>query len=207
MSIMSFIRLNRFQKKRETEGTGGMAHNSLSSFLMPSPIFATVFALLLLFAAVTECSGPGVTSNNLEVWVWDHREAINDFSELRLTLSAVAVHPAGQRRTEGWIELELSVTELDLTQYVEGEKALIVQTTVMPGHYDAVWLTVDQVKATLKNGQPATLAILLEPVALDFRVDDGRITSLGFDLVVLDLSDHPGQGYELHVRESLDMGN
>ena len=104
-------------------------------------------------------------------------------------------------------ELALLVPELDLSQYVEGEKALIVQTAVTPGHYNAIRLTVGQVKGTLKNGQPAIVAILLEPVALDFRVDDGRITSLGFDLVVLDLSDHPGQGYELHVRESADMGN
>jgi hypothetical protein len=170
---------------------------------MSSPIRA----LLLLVIAVSGCSSPGVTSNNLEVWVWDHREAIDDFSELRLTLSAAAVHPAGQRRPEGWIELELSVTELDLTQYIEGEKVLIVQAAVMPGHYDAIWLTVDQVKATLKNGQLATVAIFLEPVALDFRVNDGRITSLGFDLVALDLSDHPGQGYELHVREVVAMGN
>jgi hypothetical protein len=138
---------------------------------------------------------------SLEVRVRDHREAIGDFSELWLTFSTVGIHPVGQPRSEGWIELEPTVQQLDLTQYVEGREAVIMQATVETGTYNAIRLSVDEVSGVSTNGQPVEVEVSLGAVALDFQVRDGRTTVLGLDLVVLDLSEHPGQGYELHLRE------
>src|SRR5687768_12432200 len=72
----------------------------------------------------TGCGVSGSSPGRLEVRVRDHREAIDDFSELWLTFSTVSIHPAGQPRSEGWIELEPAVQRLDLTQYVEGREAV-----------------------------------------------------------------------------------
>ncbi|HXV42117.1 MAG TPA: DUF4382 domain-containing protein [Anaerolineae bacterium] len=139
--------------------------------------------------------------------VRDHREVIGDFSELWLTFSTMGIHPTGQPRSEGWIEFKPSVQRLDLTQYVEGREAVIAQAAPDMGVYNAVRLQVDQVSATLTNGQPVEVQVNFETAALDFRVQEGRTTVLVLDLVVLDLSDHPGQGYELQLREAVVRGD
>lgn len=153
------------------------------------------------------CGVSGSSPGHLEVRIRDHREAIEDFNELWLTFSPVGIHPAGQPRSEGWIELEPAVQRLDLTQYVEGREAVIATATIEPGAYNAVRLTVNEATGTLIDGLPAEVEVNLGAVALDFQIRDGRTTVLGLDLMVLDLSDHPGQGYELHVREATVRGN
>jgi hypothetical protein len=146
------------------------------------------------------CGGSEPETGRLAVRVYDHREAIGDFDELWLTISAVAIHPADQPRPAGWLELEPNVKELDLTRYVEGEQAVILQTNVETGLYNAVRLTVDRAAGPLKNGKQAGVEVKLDPVALDFWIRPNRPTILGLDLVVLDLSDHPDRGYELQIR-------
>lgn len=170
-------------------------------------IITVAILSLLLLACATGIASRSPNTGTLEVRLWDHREAIEDFSELRLTISAVGIHPAGQSRTEGWITLKSSISELDLTQYVIGSEAVMVKTAVPAGRYNAVRLTVEQVAGTLTNGQQAAVDLALEPVALDFPVSSGSTTILGLDLVVFDVSDHAGGGYELHIREAILLGN
>lgn len=163
--------------------------------------YLTIMACLLLILLGTGCGASNTGPGSLEVQVWDHREAIGDFKELRLTFSSVGIHPAGQPRTEGWLQLEPSVQELDLTQYVEGPKAIIAQATVEAGVYDAVHLTVDQASGTLIDGQQVDVEVSFDPVALDYSIKDGQTTVLGLDLLVLDVTEHSGLSYELHIRE------
>ena len=125
----------------------------------------------------------------------------------------VGIHPAGQPRTEGWIEIKPSVQKLDLTQYLDGRDLVIVQATVKAGSYNAVRLIVDEATGTVLDGQPARVKVNFETAALDFRVRAGQTTTIGLDLMVLDMSDHPstdsGQGpdgdYELHLREATNQ--
>lgn len=159
--------------------------------------------LLMAGLLMAGCGRPDPTMGNLEVQVWDHREAIGDFSELWLTISTVAIHQAGQPRTQGWVELEPSIQKLDLTQYINGRKAVLVQVPVEIGAYNAIHLTINQVSGTLIDGQLVDVKADLEPVALNFRIRDDQTTTLGLDLVVLDLSDHPTQGYTLQIREGV----
>lgn len=195
MSIMSFIPLRRFLKNESSMRPltfGQLLRIRLSRL-------GLVLIVSLLGAGCTASqAGPGT----LEVRVRDHREAIADFSELWLTIATVAIHPAGQPRGEGWIELQPSVQQLDLTQYVAGPEVVIVTTAVEPGAYNAIRLTLEQAKGTLVDGQPAEVAVNLGTIALDYQVSGGRTTVLELDLVVLDMSDHPAQGYELHLREA-----
>lgn len=138
----------------------------------------------------------------LEIHVWDHREAIDDFSKLVLTISVIAIHSAEESRTEGWVELPTSVQELELTQLVGGVKETIVRSDIGTGVYDPVRLNLDQVTGILTNGEQAMVKNAFQPVALDFQIQHDETTVLGLDLVVLDMSDHPGQRYELHIREA-----
>lgn len=156
--------------------------------------------IVLVAFMVIGCGASEPEKGSLEVRVYDHREAIGDFDELWLTISAVAIHPADQPRTAGWLELEPNLNELDLTGYIEGQQAVILQTTVETGLYNAVRLTVDRAAGPLKEGDQAEVDVKVDPVALDFWIRPNRPTILGLDLVVLDLSDHPDQGYELQIR-------
>jgi hypothetical protein len=161
---------------------------------------AWVLMIICLLAAGCGTSSPG--QGSLEVRIRDHREAIEDFRELWVTFSGIGVHPAGQPRTEGWIEFVPSVQKLDLTQYIHGREEVIAQTAVETGVYNAVRLTVDQATGALIAGQPVEVAVNFETVALDFRVRDNQTTVLEFDLTVLDVSDHSSRGYELHLRKA-----
>ena len=163
--------------------------------------------LLLIFFVAAGCTATGSTTGSLEVRLWDHREAIDDFSELQLNFTTVAVHPANQPRTGGWIELMTSIQKLDLTRYLDGQQAVIATAEIKTDSYDAVRLTIDQASGVLKNGQPVTVDVRFDAVALDFQIRDGQITVVGLDLMVLDLSDHPDQGYELHLRDAMVMRN
>jgi hypothetical protein len=156
--------------------------------------------IVYIASLVIGCGASEPERGSLEIRVYDHREAIGDFDELWLTISAVAIHPANQPRTSGWIEFEPDVTELDLTRYIEGEQAIVLETAVETGLYNAVRLTVDRAAGPLKNGQQAEVEIKLDPVALDFWIRQNHPVILGLDLIVLDLSDHPDQAYELQIR-------
>lgn len=220
MSIMSIIQLNRFPKSENSwkvKGTEGRMeyairntlrgaycvlrfHLGLSSAFRASSVIWLALALMVSLAGAG-CGTSSSSPDNLEVRVRDHEEAIDNFSELWLTISAVGIHPAGQPRTEGWIEVVPSLQKLDLTEYVEGPEAIIVQATVETGAYDAVRLTVDRAAGTLIDGQQIEVEGSFDPVALDFWIKDGKTTILRVDLLVLDVSEHAGLSYQLHIRE------
>jgi hypothetical protein len=169
------------------------------------PLRNTQYAILILTLALLglSCSSSTSEPGQVEVRVWDHREAIGDFRSLQLNITALSLHPAGLPRTEGWIELEPTVQSLDLTQYVGGPEATIAQTRVKAGSYNAVRLVIAQASGVLTDGQPVEVKVNFEVAALDFQVSSDQPTILGLDLVVLDLSDHAGQGYELNLREAV----
>jgi len=52
-------------------------------------------------------------------------------------------------------------------------------------------LKKNQSQVETKNG--------VGPIQLSFAVEPGKVTLLVVDLKVLDLSDHTGRGYELHI--------
>ena len=201
MCITSSIRLSRFLK---SENSQKLKRTQRAYEFLRVPLLRTIgLALALLIGLLTAgCITSDSGSGNLEVRVTDHREAIDDFDELWLTISAVGIHPARQSRAEGWIEFEPSLQKLDLTRYVDGREAMIAQTRVETGPYNAVRLIVTQASGALQDGQPVEVKVSFETAALDFQVRGDRTTILELDLMVLDISDHPGQGYELHLREA-----
>jgi hypothetical protein len=154
---------------------------------------------LLVLLLASGCQ-PGPEPGRVEIRVRDHREAIADFKELWLTFSLAGIHPAHQPRTEGWLELKPVLRELNLTEYVDGREAVIVQAMVEATSYNAVRLVIERASGTLTTGQSVAVVVGFETVAVNFPVQSGRTTVLDLDLMVLDLSDHSEQGYELQLR-------
>ncbi len=172
-------------------------------------ILSWIWVLIFISFVGSGCGTASISSPNLvnlEVRVWDHREAIDDFSELWLTFSSLGIHPTGQPRTEGWTTLEPMAQSLDLTQYVMGREEVIAQAGVNPGIYNAIRLTIERAEGIV-NGQPVEVKVNFETAALDFQIQADRSTVVGLDLMVLDRSDHPGRGYELELREAIVMSN
>lgn len=136
----------------------------------------------------------------LEVRVTDHREAIGDFVELLVTFSAIGVHPASAPRIAGWQELTVTSPPVDLTRYVGGISASVLEKEVPVGAYDAIRLDIVSAQGILKEGGRTAVAPVLDPLALAFTVQRKERTIALVDMVVLELSDHPDKGYELHLK-------
>jgi hypothetical protein len=139
----------------------------------------------------------------LEVRVKDHREAIGDFSKLVLAFDAVSISAnAGYNFwRSGWKDLTPALASLDLTRYTGPRSATIFRGPVSAGSYDAIHLKIRTVESTLKKtGGQAQLKNSVGPVKLAFATRSAGETVIVIDLVVLDLSDHPPQAYQLAVR-------
>lgn len=168
---------------------------------------ARVAASLLVLAAVTAPAllptpARGQEVGRLLVRITDHREAIADFTRLPVTIAAVAVHPAGQPRREGWLRLLVPAPVVDLVEATR-EPALLLEAPVPPGVYDAVRLEMDRGRGTLRTGEEVAVTVPSRgTAAVAFRIRPGQATVLTLDLVVHDLTDHPGKRYEVAVRRA-----
>jgi hypothetical protein len=147
----------------------------------------------------------------LEVRVKDHREAIGDFSRLTVTLGEILVSPKpGLKFWQlGWKSLPVAPTVVDLTRYVGKDSARIFRGSLDPGAFDAIHLKLKNVTGLLKKGQrDAPVKNTVGPIKFPFEIRPGSETIIILDLVVIDMSDHPPQGYELAIRgyELFDNG-
>ncbi len=120
----------------------------------------------------------------VEIHIGDHREAIGDFDELMVSVSAIAVHAVGTERDRGWVDIAVQQRQFDLTRYVGGSDALVSQSKVVAGRYDAVRLNIAQAEGKLKNGTPVGVMIFDGPVALAYSIQEGRLTVIRLEAVL-----------------------
>ncbi len=139
----------------------------------------------------------------LEIRLKDHREAIKDFAKLEVNVKTVRL---GQKR-EGntvnteWKELSPSVKQVDLTRYTGKDSAVIFNGKLARGHFDGIHLKLEPVRGLLKKNQKEVIIEnLIRPIKLPFSIHPRTDTGIVLDLVVLDISDHPPRGYELHIK-------
>ena len=167
---------------------------------------ARVAASLLVLAAtapalLTTPAG-GQEGGRLQVWITDHREAIGDFASLPVTITALGIHPAGQPRREGWLRLLVPAPVVDLVEATR-EPVLLLEAAVPPGVYDAVRLEMDRGRGTLKTGEELAVTVPSRgTAAVAIRIQAGRTRVFTLDLVVHDLTDHPGQRYGVAIRRA-----
>ncbi|MFQ5851028.1 MAG: DUF4382 domain-containing protein [Candidatus Binatia bacterium] len=138
---------------------------------------------------------------NLEVRLKDHREAIGDFLRLDVSLDMVRIHPKAAPRKQGWLTLKPVREKIDLTKYTERHSASIFDGKVSIGSYDAIDLKLKEIEGILKKSKAKMpVTNLLGPIRLMFSLEQKEATLIVLDLAVMDMSDQPGRGYELHIK-------
>ena len=172
---------------------------------LPTGLFFTFIlaAGLALFGCGASSDSGDASTGTLEIHVTDHREAIGDFARLDVEIDTVRLHPKRllSLRQKDWLDLQPSVASVDLTQYTDRRTLAIWSGELSAGRFEAVHLKLKGAGGELKESAEATpVADEAGPVRLPFEVKTGETTRIVVDLVVLDMSDHPNRGYEVHVR-------
>ena len=141
-------------------------------------------------------------TGTLRIYVTDHREAIDDFRDLTIHIAAAGIHPRGEPRDSGWIELGPLDVRVDLTQVRHGSSQLILEREGLIGRYDAASIVLASAIGTLQfDGSMARVPTSDGPVAIGFRVQAAGTTELTFDLTVFDMRDHPDETYRIVIHE------
>ena len=139
----------------------------------------------------------------LEIRLKDHREAIGDFAKLEVSVKVVRLSPKTDRPAAKirWTDLRPLINKVDLTRYTGKDSAVIFNGKLARGHFEAIHLKLDPVKGILKNNQKEVpIENLISPIKLPFSIHPSTETGIVLDLVVVDISDHPPRGYELHIK-------
>ncbi|MFQ5989140.1 MAG: DUF4382 domain-containing protein [Candidatus Methylomirabilales bacterium] len=136
----------------------------------------------------------------LEVRLKDHREAITDFRRLDLDISKIGIQSGLRPQASAWLLFALPRRKIDLAQLIGGNYAVLLTKGVPAAQYRWIRIDVDRAEGVLKDGRSSPIAVFDDPVAFPFRIVSGKTTLLTVDLIVTDVSDHPGKGYELHIR-------
>ena len=150
-----------------------------------------VGGILILLAACSPAPGKGT----LEIRVKDHRAAIEDFTKLEVPVELIRLKPSGS-----WIDLKPELASFDLTAYKKGNSVTLFKGEIESGSFEGFHMKFGRIGGVLKkrNAQ-AEVKNGVGPIQLSFSVETDKPTLLIIDLEVLDLSDHAGRGYELHI--------
>ncbi len=163
---------------------------------MRIPLTALVILLgsgpFILFGA---CSGKPAGKGTLEIRVKDHRAAIDDFAKLEVPTESIRLKP-----TANWIDLKPELASFDLTAYKKGKSVTLFKGEIESGSFEGFHLKFGRIGGILKKlNAKAEVKNGVSPIQLSFSVETDKPTLLIIDLEVLDLSDHAGRGYELHI--------
>jgi len=168
-----------------------MAEDKMSGELLTTRLLFLGMGMFVLFASCSPAPGKGI----LEIRVKDHRAAIDDFAQLNVPVESIRLKPRGK-----WIDLKPDPVGLDLTHYKEGNSVTLFQGEIESGSFEGFHLNLGKIGGILKKGNARVdLKSGVGPIQLSFSVEPNKSTLLIFDLEVLDLSDHPGRGYELYL--------
>lgn len=159
--------------------------------------------LVFLGALAGESSTAQTLGGTLEIGLKDHREAIGDFAKLEVTIDKILVRPKPGLKVWqiGWQNLKPTVEKVDLTLYTGKRSALIFRGEVTPGTFEGIHLKLKAIKGILKKNK-STIPVknVVGPIKLLFSTQQKNETLIILDLTVLDISDHPPSGYELHIK-------
>ena len=171
---------------------------------MNAPLSNTCRTLVIALCLVASEARPaGRDQGILEIRVKDHREAIEDFAKLNITIEKTMLSPKlGLRFWQtGWKDLGAPSETIDLTKYLGNKSVRIFRSVIDAGLFDAFHLKISSIDALLKKTQRSVaVKNAIAPVKLSFDVLSKGETLLIIDLVVTDFSDHPPRGYELAIK-------
>jgi hypothetical protein len=174
----------------------------LSSSKHSPRFFSALFAVALCLS-VTPAFAVQTDQGLLEIQIKDHRDAIDDFAQLNITIDKILISPKPGLKfwQTGWKDLNAPSEIIDLTKYVGKKTARIFRRAIDAGSFDAFHLKLKSIDAVLRKKQRAApVKNTVGPVQLSFEVPTKGETILIIDLVVTDFSDHAPRGYELAIK-------
>lgn len=160
--------------------------------------------------ATAGCTLPGVTTEKTTVHVSSQGEAVDDFQELRLSITKVGVY-----QTDSGKWKTTSVTKfVDLTN-VQGNNTAFVTSMELPaGEYSKVYFKVDNVNGVLKDGTQTSVEVRSDQLETtkNLRLDGVNTTSYVVDLQVtanvdgayLITTNHAGSGPNQPINPTSD---
>ena len=163
-------------------------------------IGAVLLSLLSASPAAASASGEAETGE-VVVLITDHREAIDDFTALVVTVEGVRLHRRGARTDEGWLSIAAAPQEIDLTRYQDGATVELVRERAPAGRYDAAEVLASGARGVVRGGHRVEVPLELTPARTAVEVRADRIAQVTFDLVVHDLRDHPGKTWGILLEE------
>ena len=168
-----------------------------------------VVGTTLLWCAVAAAAGGGAeaatASGEVVVLITDHREAIDDFSSLVVTVGGARLHQRARLPDEGWVMLETTPRQIDLTRYRDGATFELLRAEAPAARYDAADLLAEAMARGVvlvgDAGDSVGVPLDLSPARVDIAVRPDQVTQVTFDLVVHDLRDHPGKTWGVLLDE------
>ena len=146
---------------------------------------------LIVFVSCTAPPGKGL----LEIRGKDHRAAIDDFAQLDVPVESIRLKPRGS-----WIDLNPAQARFDLTVYKKGNTVTLFKGEIESGSFEGFHLKLAKIGGMLKKGNGRVgVKNSVGPIQLSFVIEPNQPTLLIIDLEVVDMSDHVGSGYELHI--------
>ena len=165
-------------------------------------VLAGVMLLTALPAAAGGGAESGGASGEVVVLITDHREAIDDFTSLVVTIDGARLHRRGRLPEEGWVVLATARSEVDLTRYQDGATFELLRAEAPAARYDAAGLlAADNARGVVPAGDAVEVPLEISPARLEFEVRLELVTELTFDLIVHDLRDHPGKTWGVLLDE------
>jgi hypothetical protein len=127
---------------------------------------------------------PGL-SGNFAFLISDDVNAIDDFSSLIVTISGIGLQMAD---SDGWVELEPEVSEVDLTLLRGDVTQEVWRGDVPTGSYSKAFIQVSDVSGILKGSAdsvPVKLPSGRLQISIPFEVGADSVTSFVFDVTVV----------------------
>lgn len=142
----------------------------------------------------------GQKTGQVEVRVTDHRAGIGDFTVFRVELAEVSLHPRGQPRGQGWVEVIRHAAAVDIVPLKDGRWAMVGQGSVAAARYDAVRVRFGAIRGVLRHGGLAEALPFGSTIAVDLTIELGTTRVVLIDLYVEDQADHASGRYALKVQ-------
>lgn len=179
-----------------------------SSVIPPTTQPASYSPLTTLPASLDE-------KGNFKFLVSDEKNAIDDFTNLFITISSIGVHKGGasdnvsDNVSDNWTEIVPAVTKVDLKQLIGDNATSIWSGNITPGTYNKVFINISDVSGTLatatdNQSTPVKLPGGKLQISKPFTISATAPTSFVFDVTVV-VAGNENKNVKYILKPQIDM--
>lgn len=126
----------------------------------------------------------GTNTGTVDFYVSDEANAIGDFAHVNVTVTAIGFHRGGEAGE--WLEFDGENFTADLTELQGANSAHVDSYDLPSGEYTKVFIYVDEINATLENGEEVRVKLPSEKLQLNsgFTLENGSEVDFVFDITI-----------------------